>query len=161
MINLKIKKLRQDAIVPKFNNEEEDIGMDLFTPYDVVIKKGERILIKTGIAVQAEFKNKDIVLNDWFKLGYIIKDTSGNALKKGLFTHAGVVDQGYRGDLGVVLTNEGEEDLLIKRGDKIAQAIFIVSPKINSIAEVNELDETSRGENGWGSSSGVAGVPIS
>jgi dUTP pyrophosphatase len=77
-------------------------------------------------------------------------------LKRGLFTHAGVIDQGYRGDWGVVLTNEGDRDLEIRRGDKIAQVIFIVSPKINSVAEVEELDESERNDEGYGKS-GVAG----
>ena len=75
---------------------------------------------------------------------------SGLALKKFIDVGAGVVDEDYKGELGVILFNFGEEDFKINMGDKIAQLIF-EKMKTPEVVEVDSLEETGRGEKGFGS----------
>ena len=79
-----------------------------------------------------------------------IAPRSGLAWKKHIDVGAGVIDADYRGNVGVVLFNHGEEDLQVKRGDRIAQLIL---EKISyaDIVEVDDLDATARGDGGFGS----------
>ena len=79
-----------------------------------------------------------------------IAPRSGLALKKFIDVGAGVVDEDYRGELGVVLFNFGEEDFKINMGDKIAQLIF-ERIKTPTIVETDDLEETGRGKKGFGS----------
>lgn len=135
---LNIKKLDKDAIVPKYAHEG-DAGLDLFSNEECILKAGERRAVKTGISTS-------------FPRGYValIWDRSGNAAKKGIKTMAGVIDAGYRGEWGVVMLNTSDEDFEIKKGDKIAQAL--IQPVISAeIKEVESLEESSRGEGGFGS----------
>jgi dUTP pyrophosphatase len=75
---------------------------------------------------------------------------SGLAWKKSIDVGAGVIDEDYRGNVGVILFNFGDEDFVIKQGDRVAQLILekISTPEVE---EVDELPETSRGDGGFGS----------
>ena len=75
---------------------------------------------------------------------------SGLAVKKGIDVLAGVIDAGYRGEVGVVLQNLSSEDYLFKKGDRVAQLILEQS---NSIAwvELDELEDSTRSDGGFGS----------
>lgn len=138
MVEINIKKINSEAKIPEYAHEG-DAGMDLFSCEDCIIKAKERRVVKLGISTS-------------FSRGYValIWDRSGNAAKKGIKTMAGVIDSSYRGEWMVVLLNTSEEDFEIKKGDKIAQALIqpIVSPQI---FEVKDLDDTERGEGGFGS----------
>ncbi|MCC7574836.1 dUTP diphosphatase [Candidatus Woesearchaeota archaeon] len=137
-MKLKMKKLEQDAKLFSYAHEG-DAGLDIYSYEDKTIKAGTRETIKTGIAIALE---KGYVALVW--------DKSGLASKKGIKTMAGVIDSGYRGEISIVLFNTSKEDYEIKKGDKIAQ--ILIQPIISAeIEEVNSLDETSRGENGFGS----------
>ena len=138
MVNLNIKKLYDDAILPKYAHEG-DAGIDIFSYEEYVLKPNERKVFKTGISTS-------------FPQGYValIWDRSGNAAKRGLKTMAGVIDCGYRGEWGIVLLNTSNEEHHIKKGDKIAQCL--IQPIINAnINEVENLDLSDRGEKGFGS----------
>jgi len=137
-MKLKIKKLVEEAIIPKFAYEE-DAGMDLYSIEDVIINPGERVAIRTGISM--EFSKEYVAL---------IWDKSGIATKKGLTKIAGVIDSNYRGEWKIILFNLGKEIAQINCGDKIAQVLFqkVEHPEIE-ICE--ELSDTSRGEGGFGS----------
>ena len=77
---------------------------------------------------------------------------SGLAVKKGItvLNSPGVVDAGYRGDVGVILFNSGEDPFVVQRGDRIAQ--LVVLPVLHpSLEFVESLDDTERGEGGFGS----------
>ena len=137
-MKLKLKKLREDAKLFSYAYEG-DAGLDMYSCEDAVIKAGERAVIKTGIAMALE---KEYVALVW--------DKSGLAVKKGIKTMAGVIDSGYRGEVGVVLLNTSKEDFKIEKHDKIAQ-ILIQRIQSAEIEEVTSLDETSRGEGGFGS----------
>jgi dUTP pyrophosphatase len=133
-----VKKLTPDAIVPKFALKG-DVGMDLFSVENIILKPGERTSCKTGIAIK---------ITD----GYagLIWDKGGPSHKYGIKTLGGVFDSNYIGEYLIGLVNLGQEDYEIKKGQKIAQVLFqkIESPEIK---EVTELPETNRGEGRHGS----------
>ncbi|MDO8558910.1 MAG: dUTP diphosphatase [bacterium] len=133
-----VQKINSEAKLPSFAYEG-DAGMDLFSCEDCLIFPLDKKALKTGlkIAVPAGFAG-------------FISDKSGLALNYSLTTLAGVLDSGYRGEVMVILMNLGKEPYVVKKGQKIAQLIIkkIEKPEI---VEGN-LDETQRGEKGFGSS---------
>ncbi|MEI6058139.1 MAG: dUTP diphosphatase [archaeon] len=139
-MNIKIKKLKPNAIIPKYAHHG-DAGMDLFSTEDYVLNSGERKLISTGLAFEIPYGAE-----------LQIRPRSGLALKHGIsiVNSPGTLDFGYRGELGVILINHGKDNFEIKKGDKIAQAI-LNKIEIAEIEEVEELSDTSRGEGGFGS----------
>jgi dUTP pyrophosphatase len=138
-MKIKIKKLVPEAILPQVSRVG-DCAMDLVSCKDYVISKGEKILISTGIAVE-------IPAGFWGN----IRDRSGLAAKHGLHTIAGVIDPNYRGEILVAMLNLGTEDYNIKAGDRIAQMLIQKFEDIE-IEESENLEETNRGANNFGSS---------
>ncbi len=109
---------------------------------DVIIETGEKALIKTGFAM---------ALPDNFEAQ--IRPRSGLALKHGItvLNSPGTIDADYRGEIGVILINHGKETFRVQRGDRIAQ--MIIAPFVQAqFVSVDTLDETERGEGGFGSS---------
>ena len=137
-MQLKIKKLTEHSIVPKFAHEG-DAGMDLYSSEDMEIKPGERVQIPTGIAMHIPDNCVGLI---W--------DKSGLSHKFGLKTLGGVIDSGYRGEIKIGIINLSNEYYKIEKGHKVAQIIIqeIVRP---TIEEVEDLEDSSRGENGFGS----------
>ena len=110
------------------------------TSESIVIKPGERIVAKTGIALE-------IPPGHWGN----IRDRSGLARKSGIHTMAGVVDEHYRGELAIVLINLGTKPYEAKKGERIAQ--LIITPYIRADISISkELSETKRGNGGFGHS---------
>lgn len=138
MPQIKVKKLRPDAIIPKYAHPG-DAGMDFFSPDDYIIPPKKRQLIKTGISLE-------------LPEGYvsIIKGKSGLALNKGIAILGGVIEYTYRGEYGVIALNTGDEEIQIKKGDKIAQ-LLIMPIATAEMEETDKLSETSRGTGGFGS----------
>lgn len=115
-------------------------GCDLRANIDEPVKLmvGERALIPTGIHIQ---------LPDGYEAQ--VRPRSGNARKLGLTCHLGTIDSDYRGDVGVLVINQGYEPVEISDGDRIAQ--LVISPVIQAEwEETDELNTTRRGENGYG-----------
>ena len=142
-MKLKIKKLRENAVIPK-RATEGSAGCDLCAciDSDITIKKGEIVKIPTGIAVQPDTDN----------VALLIYARSGLASKFGitLANCVGVVDSDYRGEIIVPLINLGSEDFIIENGTRIAQ--LVVTPvTLPEISVVSELSDTARGEGGFGS----------
>ena len=137
-MNIQVKKLHPDAKVPAFAHPG-DAGMDLYSVEDIVLKPGERRSVPTGIA---------IALPD----GYVslVWDKSGPSHKFGVKTLGGVLDSGYRGEYLIGLVNLGQEAFEIKKGQKIAQ-LLIQKVEHPEVEVVDELEETSRGAGGFGS----------
>jgi len=118
---------------------EHDAGFDLRAAEETTLAPGERKCIATGIRVAVP-------------QGYagLIWDRSGLAARRGLHVFAGVVDAGYRGEVKVVLQNCGKEPFRVERNMRIAQ--MLVQPVAHARLEfVDTLEETSRGEGGFGS----------
>lgn len=139
---VKIKKLNSKAMLPTYGSEYS-AGADLYACMEeaVTIQPGETVLIKTGLAMA-------------IPEGYagLIYARSGLATKKGLApaNKVGVVDADYRGEVMVPLHNHSRVAVEVEHGERIAQ--MVITPFLTAeymLAE--ELDETERGEGGFGS----------
>lgn len=138
MVKIKIKKLTKDAKLPRYAHRG-DAGLDIFSCEDYELKPGEKYAVRTGIACG-------------IPSGYalLVWDKSGLAVNFGIKTMAGVIDSGFRGECKIVLLNISQKPYKIKKGDKIAQ--FLLQKVENAeIKEVADLDETERGDGGFGS----------
>lgn len=141
MIEVQIKLLDEDLPMPRYQNEG-DAGLDLPSRVDYVLEPGERAMIPTGIAVAIPRGYAGFVL-----------PRSGLASRHGisLVNSPGLVDSGYRGELAIVMINtDRREAFHIKRGDRIAQLVIQRVEEV-TLAGVDELDDTSRGSGGFGS----------
>jgi len=136
---IKIKKLSEDAIVPKYAHAT-DAGLDFFSSETITIPPNERRLISTGISMAIPEGHVGLI---W--------DRSSMAVKYGVTTLAGVIDSGYRGEWKIILLNTTDKPFEIKAGDKIIQCVLQEFAPVE-IEEVTELVESERAEAGFGSS---------
>jgi dUTP pyrophosphatase len=137
-MTIKIKKLTSDAILPRYALSG-DAGMDFFSNEEVALMPGERKLVSTGISMA--------IPNGYVGL---IWDKSGLAAKNGIKTMAGVIDAGYRGEIKILLHNLSMEEFKIEKGMKISQ-MLIQPVESKKLLEVEDLEETERGDGGFGS----------
>ena len=125
-------------------------GMDVLAAEDVKLKPGERWPVATGLAVA-------------IPPGYEIqvRPRSGLALRHGISVPntPGTIDSDYRGEVKVIVINHGLEPFTIRRGDRIAQLVLAPVARASWL-KVAELDETQRGEGGFGSTGTAAVTPI-
>ncbi len=136
-MKLRVKKIRPDAKLPRYGHDG-DAGLDLFSSIDFVLAKGQVEAIPTGIKVAIPDDHVGLI---W--------DKSGVSMK-GVHRLAGVIDSGYRGEVKVVMINLGDKPFVIDNGMKIAQ--MLVQPiTMVDVVETQDLNETSRGEGGFGS----------
>ncbi|MEI7621506.1 MAG: dUTP diphosphatase [Candidatus Moraniibacteriota bacterium] len=137
-MKIQVKKFHPEAKIPHFALEG-DVGMDLYSVQDVVLKPGEKISCSTGIGIK-------------IPQGYagLIWDKSGPSHKFGIKTLGGVFDSNFTGEYLIGLINLGKEDYAIEKGQKIAQVLFqkIETPEVE---EVSEFEQTNRGSGGFGS----------
>lgn len=133
------KKLSELAMMPK-QNRPTDAGYDFFSTENYILKSGERKLFKTNISC---------AIPSWY-YGRIAP-RSGLAYKYWIDVLAGVIDSEYRWDIGIILINFWDEDFEVKTWDKIAQFIIEKCHNVNWV-EVDDLDETVRGDWWFGSS---------
>jgi dUTP pyrophosphatase len=123
-------------------------GMDVLAAEDVTLAPGARHAVATGLAVAIPH-------------GYEIqvRPRSGLALKHGVTVPntPGTIDSDYRGELKVILINHGSDAFEIRRGDRIAQLVLAPVTQASWL-KVDELDETARGEGGFGSTGGVVSL---
>lgn len=142
-LKLRFKKLHPDAIIPSRANPG-DAGLDLYALEDVVLQPTTRDIaqarVRTGIAVE-------IPEGHYGK----VSSRSGLAFNHGIFSFDGTIDSGYRGEIGVLLYNTTDRRFRIRKGDRIAQ-LLIIPCIIADPVEVEELTESIRGANGFGSS---------
>lgn len=143
-MELKIKRVHKDAILPRYAHES-DAGMDLCSVEEKIIKPRETVLIKTGIIIELP---KDTEAQ--------VRPRSGLALKNSItvLNSPGTVDEGYRGEIGVILINHGKDDFKIEKGMRIAQMVIKPIIKVNVI-EVKEVNDSDRMANGFGSTGSV------
>ncbi|XP_046398381.1 deoxyuridine 5'-triphosphate nucleotidohydrolase-like [Ischnura elegans] len=136
---LRYSKLTNHAH-PLYKGSKDAAGFDLKSAYDYTIPSRGRALVKTDLQIELPRGCYGRVA-----------PRSGLALKHGIDVGAGVIDADYRGNVGVVIFNNSDEDFVIKSGDRVAQLIceVILYPNVE---EVNELNNTERGSNGFGSS---------
>ena len=145
-INVKIKKLRDDAIIPKYQTPgSAAVDMCACVDEPVVIYPGQTALIPTGIAIECE---PGVVA--------LLFARSGLAVKSGisLANSVGVIDSDYRGEVKVGLVNRGQASFIVKSGDRVAQMGFFPVYMAN-LVESDHLSDTERGEGGFGHTGGV------
>jgi len=142
MIELAIRRLRADAIIPE-RAYSGDAGLDLAACERVELRPGERAIVGTGLAVA-------------IPEGYagFVQPRSGLAARHGItiVNTPGLVDSGYRGELRVILLNtDTAETFAVERGMRIAQLVIVPVPEFE-LLEVDALPESERGVRGFGSS---------
>ena len=142
-IDVKVKKLRADAVIPKYATEGS-AASDLCYAGDgpVEILPGTVAMIPTGLAIS--MGRRDVAA--------FIYARSGLASKRGIAPAncVGVIDSDYRGEIKVALRNHSDEPFTVSPGDRVAQ--MVISPVIAaSFDTVEELDDTERGAGGFGS----------
>ena len=139
-MKMKVKKLVPEAIVPKYAHPG-DAGLDLFAVAETTLGAGGTGLVKTGISIELPPGTEAQV-----------RPRSGLALKHSVtvLNSPGTIDEGYRGEVGVIMINHGKEDFHVDKGMKIAQ--MLIKPVYTvDVEEADELSDTSRGEGGFGS----------
>jgi dUTP pyrophosphatase len=137
-MSLGVKKLGYDSILPT-RGSDGAVGYDLYSNCDGIIAKSKRGLISTGIAVS-------------LPTGVYgrVAPRSGLAVKHGIQIGAGVIDPDYTGEISVVIFNMGDADFEVKKGDRVAQLV-LERCETPPIEEIGLLQETLRGEGGFGS----------
>lgn len=144
MTKVKFKKLHTDSKLPK-QAHIGDAGMDLHAYLETKtltgLSPGQRMLIKCGFSMALE--------HGWEAQ---VRPRSGLSLKNGIsvVNSPGTIDSDYRGEVGVILINHGDESFIINHGDRIAQMVITQVPQVE-IEEVEELNDTNRGIGGFGS----------
>lgn len=144
MVQVNIKQLdnAKGLQLPEYATQQS-AGVDLLAAIDadVTLKAGERKLVKTGIS---------IALPDGYEAQ--VRPRSGLAFKNGItvLNTPGTIDADYRGEIGVILVNLGQDDFVISRGMRIAQMIIAQYSKVE-FNQVEELSDSERGAGGFGS----------
>lgn len=137
---VKFRKSDPAAMLPTYAHPG-DAGMDVRSVEELTIAPGGRSLVRTGLVM---------VLPPGYEAQ--VRPRSGLALKNGVtvLNTPGTIDEGYRGEVGVLLANFGSEPFKVEKGAKIAQIVIAPCTRAE-IAETNEVDATDRGEGGFGS----------
>jgi dUTP pyrophosphatase len=141
MASLSVKLLDTSAKLPTVAHPGEDIGYDLYASQDHTLLPGQIHRVHTGVAVAGEAGG--------LPLGFLVKDRSSMA-SKGVFTHGGVIDSSYRGEIVVLMTTLTDV-YQVRSGDRIAQ--LIPTPVLTgTVSESTDLTSGARGSKGFGSS---------
>ena len=131
-------ELDNGAYIP-VRGHAEDAGLDIRTPKTVTVYPEDSVTINTGVHVQ-------------IPLGYFgkLESKSGLHVNHGIVCHGGIIDSGYTGSIVVKLFNHGKKKYTFEQGDKIVQ--LIIQPCLLPTLEVvDELEDTERGDSGFGS----------
>ena len=138
-IKIKLYEGCSDLMPKKAHND--DAAYDLRSRCDIVLTPKRSTLVPTGVFIE-------------LPVGYEaqVRPRSGLALKHDLMltNSPGTIDAGYRGEIGVIMYNAGNEPFSITRGDRIAQMVICRLPEVE-LVEVDSLSDTERGEGGFGS----------
>lgn len=139
VLEFKVKKLHEDAIIPT-KAHESDSGWDLYILDDIEIKPKETVIIPTGIAIK---------LPPFYEAQ--VRPRSGVTSKTKLRVQLGTIDNDYTGDIGIIVDNIGDEPIALNSGYKLAQLVVQQLP--NTVIEVvDDLEHGIRGDKGFGSS---------
>jgi dUTP pyrophosphatase len=140
MLEMRVKRLNADARLPAYAHPG-DAGLDLFADEALALAPGESAVVKTGVAIALPPNTEGQV-----------RPRSGLAAKHriSVLNTPGTIDEGYRGEVGVILMNFGKSVFQVEKGMKIAQ--LVIKPVLRvAVTAVDSLDETTRGAGGFGS----------
>lgn len=144
MVNVKFLKTHPDAVLPSQNNKSPDTGdtgLDVTAVEDTVIPARGATIVPVGL------KLGHVDPGYWIR----IESRSGLQFKHNIHAFPGIIDNQYRGDMGIRLINNSDQNYKVTKGDRIAQ--LVVYPLIVPSTDfVEEVTETNRGEKGFGSS---------
>lgn len=153
---IKFKQNDTNAIIPK-KGKEGDAGFDLFTLNDAIIEPHQTIVIPTGVSVQLE-SNQEATIRP--RSGITLKGCSGcfrdntKNVKVDCVPYIrvqlGTLDSNYRGDIGIIVYNQEDYRVYVPSKTKLAQMVVSLI-STDEVVVVDELDETDRGEKGFGS----------
>ena len=143
-MRLCVKKLVPHAVLPAYAHPG-DAGLDLYAAEYCEIPPGEWRKVRTGVAIELPPGTEAQV-----------RPRSGLALHHGvtLLNSPGTIDEGYRGEIGVILINHGPVSFYVEPGMRIAQLVVQLVARVD-VCEVDALSETSRGMGGFGSTGGI------
>lgn len=139
-MTVKFMRVHPEAVLPSYAHPG-DAGLDVCACEAATLKPGERKLVRTGLVMELP-KGTEAQM----------RPRSGLALKHGitLLNTPGTIDEGYRGEVGVILVNLGQEDFSVQPGMRIAQ--MVIAPVLRvDVAEAAEVSGTARGDGGFGS----------
>jgi dUTP pyrophosphatase len=139
-VELRVKRLTPSATVPK-RAHPGDAGLDLCADVDLDMAPGDTCLVSTGLSLELPPGTEAQV-----------RPRSGLALKHSVtvLNTPGTIDEGYRGEVGIILINHGRTVFEVRRGMKVAQ--LVVQPTLRvEVTETQSLSETHRGKGGFGS----------
>lgn len=138
---LKINLIHEDAKMP-YRANEGDAGLDIFSIEEKIILSGESAMIRTGIQMELPGGTEAQ-----------IRPRSGLAAKHAVtvLNTPGTIDEGYRGELKVILINHGKDSFTVEKEMRIAQMVIAPVLKVN-LEQTGNLSDTERGEGGFGSS---------
>ena len=174
MIRIKTKKLTDNAFMPD-TGSIDSAGFDVYAVEDTELRPHVITAVKIGLAFEPEFllPNFDRFISNGFmdddkveltriqamfltfiedniKIFTKVESRSGLCKKEGLHAEAGIIDSDYRGEVQILIKNSNKKSYSVKAGDKIAQLIVNLIPKVDFV-EDKKLSETDRGEGGFGS----------
>lgn len=141
-MSLRVRRLHPDAVLPT-RAYAGDAGLDLYALEDATLAPGQRVRVRTGIAIELPAGHAGLVV-----------PRSGLAARHGIavVNAPGIVDEGYRGEVQVLLLNtDREEAFTVQAGDRIAQLV-VVAVATPEVVEVAELADSERAAGGFGSS---------
>lgn len=164
-MKIKVKKLHEDAITPRFAHAT-DTGFDLFTVEDTTIKQGETKVVRTGLAMELPpgwgiaIRNKSgitvkgapvysNVLNTRNDGSYKVSNVL-EGKRAGITVFLGTIDNSYRGEIGIMVRNESMECITIPKHTKLAQGVLEKVYQCDFVM-TEELSQTERGTGGYGS----------
>jgi len=147
-MKLLIKKFYDNVVIPSFGTDYA-AGLDICAYGEHIVEARTRKLISTGISIQ--WIEETIVDDNSNEYYFRIAPRSGLTVKHCIDIGAGVIDYDYRGEIKVCFINNSDKDYVISHGDRIAQGILEKIKRVNLIEVVDELNETKRGDCGFGS----------
>ena len=143
-MQFQVKRLHRNAVMPH-KAHDTDSGFDLYTTERLEIPASSTGIAKTGIAVQLPPHHE-----------MVIRPRSGISTKTPIRVIIGTIDSGYTGEIGIIVDNPTDYRMVIEAGTKLAQGVIQYVPDMEPVL-VDELGETNRGSNGYGSTGGYAG----
>ena len=144
---LKFVKTHSDAVLPKRNHDDPIFGD---TGYDVTAVEDTLIPAHSAVVVPVGLKLGQVPPGFWIR----IESRSGLQFKYNISAFNGIIDNNYRGDMGVRLINNSDVDYQVKKGDRVAQLVLypLVAVTPENVLFTEEATATERGEKGFGSS---------
>lgn len=135
---IQVKKLNDAAMIPKYQTNGS-VGFDLSSVEEWIIAPKETKVVMTGLsfAIPAGFEMQ-------------VRPRSGMTVRTKLRVHLGTIDSDYRGEIGIIVENVGDDYIRVSQGDRIAQGVISPIKRVEFV-EVDQLDTTGRGVGGFGS----------